>query len=145
MNALLSFNESKEPGVFEVKTKLERLEEKTLLFLKNKGAIEDPLEGHNHPELVMAALGSFIRNNKSLQHLDIMHTGLSERVITSLAQPLRHAKSLLSAHIGMNPGTTIRSKEFLRERLHCKEKWERPLINVKRADKERIANALKKE
>ena len=119
MNPLLSLRESKEPGIFIVKSKQERLEEKTMLFLKNKGVMEDPLEGNNHPELVIAALSSFIRNNKQLLHLDIMNTGLSERVITSLAQPLRHAKSLLSAHIGMNPGTTIKSKEFLRERLNC--------------------------
>ena len=74
-----------------------------------------------------------------------MNTGLSERVIIGLVRPLRHAKSLLSAHIGMNPGITRKSKEFLRERLCCQPRWERPLIHVNRQDKDEMVKLLTKE
>ena len=74
-----------------------------------------------------------------------MNTGLSERVIIGLVRPLRHAKSLLSAHIGMNPGISAKSKEFLRDRLACQPKWERPLIHVNRDDKNKIKKLLTKQ
>ena len=120
MNPILPFSECRDEGDYGVKTKEERLQESILNLLKSKGLPgEDPLEGNNHTELVLEALSRFIRQNTVLQHLDVMNTGLSERVIIGLVRPLRHAKSLLSAHIGMNPGISAKSKEFLRERLVC--------------------------
>ena len=120
MNPILPFTDSREAGDYEIKTREERLQEGILKLLTNKGLpAEDPLEGNDHTELVLEALSRFIRHNNVLQHIDLMNTGLSERVITGIARPLRHAKSLLSAHIGMNPGITVKSKDFLRERLRC--------------------------
>ena len=76
--------------------------------------VEDPLEGNNHPELVIASLSQIIRYNKNLMHLDLENTGLSEYVITKLVYPLRHSKSLLSFHLGQNPGITEEVTEFLK-------------------------------
>ena len=56
-------------------------------------------------EIVML-LGSAIKHNKELLHLDLTSTELTSLVVREIGQHLRRSPSLLSIHLSDNPGLT---------------------------------------
>jgi hypothetical protein len=45
-----------------------------------------------------------VSKNKSLQYLDLDNSGLSHKIIVEMVPSFMRAKSLLSFHLGYNPG-----------------------------------------
>jgi len=63
-------------------------------------------------------MGSFIKYNKNLLHLDLSYCRLSRHVIHELGTPLRRAKALLCIHLSGND--IEEEKAYLKERIKCK-------------------------
>ena len=75
------------------------------------------------PESLIANhLIKFIKYNKNLLHLDLTQTGLNEKILWSFGTGLRRAKSLLSIHLTGNPGVSEGLKDYLFQRVRCKER-----------------------
>jgi hypothetical protein len=67
-----------------------------------------------------AMLGSLIKFNKQLLHLNLEQTGLTELVLRDLGHQIRRAGSVLSIHLSGNPGLSKEVKDFLVQRIRIK-------------------------
>lgn len=72
----------------------------------------------------MIHLLNFIKYNRSLLHLDLSHTGMTESMITNLGTAMRRSKSMVVLHLSGNPGVTDSVKDYLETRVRCKKKQE---------------------
>ena len=66
----------------------------------------------------MEKLCMFLKRNKSLQHVDLSYTGLTEQQLWHLGPALRRAKSIRSVHLNGNE-VTPRLLDFLVERIRA--------------------------
>ena len=62
---------------------------------------------------LVSLIGSFLKHNKNLIHLDLTCTGLSEFIIRAVGTTLRRAASVLAIHLSGNPGLTADNLEYL--------------------------------
>lgn len=60
-----------------------------------------------------------IKYNKSLLHLNLSHTGLTEHQVREIGTSLRRGRSILVLHLSGNPGVTEDIKSYLQERVRC--------------------------
>ena len=68
-----------------------------------------------------------------MQHLDLTNTGLSEVFLFDMLPALRRAKSLLSFHVGANPGVGNKKLvKFWHEKLRCAENEVAIAIKIKK-------------
>ena len=68
---------------------------------------------------VINLLSEIIKKNKSLLHLNLDATGLSEATVCMIGKTMRRAKSLLSIHLSNNPGTSPRAVKTISETIHA--------------------------
>jgi hypothetical protein len=67
----------------------------------------------------VAKIIRFIKYNRTLQYLDLSHTGLNELGLRAIAIALRRAKSIISLHLSGNVGVTKEIKDYLFGRIRC--------------------------
>ena len=108
-NLLLKWKEQQERGeiamlLFHKASKFEPIRDYVQMRLSKQLEEANKLKYENTPMRIIRCLGKFIRYNKCLQYLDMEHTGLSHKIICELIPQLKRAKSLLSMHLGCNPG-----------------------------------------
>jgi len=70
-------------------------------------------------EILANRFSYMIRYNVNLQHLNLTNTGLSEMFLFSMLPALRRAKSLLSFHMGANPGINKKIQKYYMDKLRC--------------------------
>ena len=70
-------------------------------------------------ELLAARFSKLIRYNTQIQHIDLTNTGLSEMFLFNVVPALRRAKSLISFHVGANPGINKAIQKFWHQKLRC--------------------------
>ena len=63
---------------------------------------------------------TFIKRNRSLLHLDLSETNLTEFMLWNIGSSLSRAKSLISIHLSGNQGITPALKTLLKQRIRCK-------------------------
>ena len=61
-----------------------------------------------------------IKRNKSLLHLDLSHTHLTEYMLWHIGKALSRARSVISVHLSGNQGITPTLKQQLLTRIRCK-------------------------
>ena len=71
----------------------------------------------------MNLLGSIIKKNKNLLHLNLDATGLTEAMICMIGKNMRRAKSLLSIHLSFNSGTLPRAIKTVRQIIHAVDEY----------------------
>lgn len=76
-------------------------------------------------------LCKFIKRNKSLLHLDLSHTGLSEKQLWHFGAALRRSKSLRALHLTGN-AITDRLIDYLVERAHAHKVEHQNFIDFRR-------------
>ena len=72
--------------------------------------------------MIARCLGKFLRHNRSLQYLDVEHTGLSQKILLLLIKHITRSKSLLSLHLGYNPGIDEQMIRLIRNKMRCKKR-----------------------
>jgi len=75
---------------------------------------------------IIKHLGSFIKYNQVLQHLDLSHTGLNEEAIKKIGICLNKSRALISFHLTGNPGISPHIAAMLAARIKCKEEVKVP-------------------
>lgn len=69
---------------------------------------------------IVKMLGTIIKRNKQLLHLDLTCTGLTNLIVHEMGSHLRRAGSLLSIHLSGNPGLSRENCEYLANRIKCR-------------------------
>ena len=82
---------------------------------KQNQALGEETEAQN--KKVIKHLSTLIKRNKSLIHLDLSQTQLTEYMLWKIGVCLSRAKSLASIHLSGNQGVTPTLKELLAERI----------------------------
>ena len=83
-----------------------------------KGTVDDPNDRSEQDVIDM--LGKIIKHSRSLQHMNLSGTGLSEKVIYEMGTILRRARAILSLHLSGNPGLSSENMEYLHNRIRCR-------------------------
>ena len=91
---------------------------------------------------VAECLCAFIKYNPHLHHLDLQGTGLTEFVLRQIARALRKSRSLVGIHLSENPGLTQEVKEYIFQRVHCKDS---DFKHLRVVDLSTYENQLKKQ
>lgn len=68
---------------------------------------------------LVASVCTMIKRNKSLLHLDLSHTALTEYMLWHIGKALSRARSVVSLHLDGNPGFTPTLAEQLQTRIRC--------------------------
>lgn len=63
----------------------------------------------------------FVKNNKSLMHLDLSHTEMQDTMIRPLIETIAQSESLMSVHLDGNPGLSQDLINFCIQTLGAKE------------------------
>jgi len=93
-----------------------------LSFDKNK--VEDhewQQEKGEHELFVTDCLTRFIKYNPQLLHLDLTGTGLTEYCVKMIGKALRKSRSLIGLHLSENPGLNVETRQYLFNRVKCKQ------------------------
>ena len=93
-----------------------------------------------HAEILANRFSHLIRFNQSMQHINLINTGLNEIFLFQMLPALRRAKGLLSFHVGANPGVNKRISQYWVEKLRClvKEAPVNIIINKEKNNFKRI-------
>ena len=81
---------------------------------------EESATYEKHVSEVNLMLGKIIKHSKTILHMNLTGTGLSEGVIFEMGNSLRRARSLLCLHLSGNPGLTSENFEYLNTRIKCR-------------------------
>ena len=81
--------------------------------------LESKKEQYEIEDETMTELGTFMKHNTKLLHLNLSQTNLSKRMLEMVGPILRRARSMLVLHLSGNPGVSDDLKRALHARAHC--------------------------
>lgn len=91
----------------------------------------------------MEELGTFMKHNSKLLHLNLSQTNLSRRMLEMIGPILRKARSMLALHLSGNPGVGQGLKDALHTRAHCAPPVEH--VHFELLDRTKIGKGLRSE
>ena len=68
--------------------------------------LESKKEQYEIEDETMTELGTFMKHNTKLLHLNLSQTNLSKRMLEMVGPILRRARSMLVLHLSGNPGVS---------------------------------------
>ena len=104
--------------------------------------VEEERKHVSESELFVAdCLSRFIKYNPNVLHLNLEGTGLTQYVLKEIARALRKSRSLVGIHLSENSGLTPEVKQYLFDRVHCKESQ---FKNIKTIDVQPFENRIRR-